>query len=174
MSSRWYVVLTKWSAEAAAGRNISAKGFRIYLPTRIVQVRHAGRKVRRERALYQRYLFVSTEHSGLRSGWINFAVGVASRGLLCDAALKPQTISDEIIQGVRRHEAALKAESGEWRSGFKPGDKFTIPIGQFANFEASYIGEEHGEVFVIVHLFSRPNVVRLPVAELPSAPNFSE
>lgn len=166
----WYVVQTKVSKEYVAAIAIAEKGFGVYCPLKVVTVSHAGKRADQERCLFPRYLFVSANHPGLECGEINFARGVANKGLLCfrqQEKSAPYVVKEAIMEGIRKRESAARARAGEIRSGYQPGDQFTIAVGPFASLDAAYMGEEKGKVTVIVTLFGRGNVIEIPIEELP-------
>ena len=163
------VVQTKKDREFTAMISISGKGFKVYCPVHTVEVRHARKREEKQRPLFPRYIFVSTDHDGLEVGAINYADGVADRGLFCiPGTWKPCTMPDSVIQGVRKREFDMAVTAGEMTSGFKPGDKFIVPVGPFASIEAAYVGEDKGTIYALVEMFGKGHKVEFPVSALPN------
>lgn len=165
---RWYCVQTKIGKEVVASVAISGLGFKVYYPVKVVDISHAGKRERVSRPLFPRYLFVSDNHPGLENGVLNYARGVANKGLFCDGMGRPQTIADAVIEGIRQRENAALARAGESKSGYAPGDIFTVSVGPFASLEAHYVGEENGVIWASIYLLGKANMVKLGIEALPA------
>lgn len=168
---QWFVARTQPGKEVKASVNVAAIGFGVFLPVRLVMVAHAGKRETVSRPLFPRYLFAQFDRDTAQFGRINGCRGVANRGLIVNADSRPIPVKDEIIEAIRHRENIMKAKAGEIRTGYQPGDKFQIPIGPFADFEASYLGEDKGTVSAIVHMFCRGHVVELPFESVPICHN---
>lgn len=167
MAEQWFVVRTKQAREVTASVAVAAAGFPTFLPVQLVEVNHAGKRERKERPLFPRYIFAKFDRDITPCGKINYCRGVASKGLMVDAMDRPIAVPDTVINRIRGDEMAERAKAGEVTTGYRPGDTFLINRGPYAQIEATYMGEEKGEVWATVTLFGRANLIRLPYEAVP-------
>lgn len=167
MAEQWFVVITKQAKEFAAACSIEAEGFRTFLPIRIAEISHAGKRERVSRPLFPRYIFVQFDKEIPGFGKINYCQGVANRGLMCDANDVPMAIRPKVMDRIMDAEREMMAKVGQVTTGYQPGDKFKLQCGPFAFLEATYVGEENGEVFVTIEMFGRPQMHTLEFADVP-------
>lgn len=170
---RCFVVRTGAGREISTGVEITAKlGFPVFLPMRKVEISHARKKTVESRALFPNYLFPSFIESEKRYGAIRHLRGKPQ--LLCDIDGIPMPVPPQVIQDLRKGELEYRAQSGEVRTGWAPGDVFKLPVGRYADFDARYIGEVDGEISVIISLFGQEFVHTLPFKDVPQSNNFLE
>lgn len=167
MAEQWFVVVTKQAKEFAAACAIEAEGFRTFLPIKIVEVSHAGKRERVSRPLFPRYIFVEFDREKETYGKINYCRGVANMGLMCDADAKPIALRPKVMERIMDNERKMMAKVGQATTGYQPGDIFKIQVGPFAELPATYIGEESGEVFVTVEFFGKTHMQTIPFEEVP-------
>lgn len=167
MVDRWYVVRTKPNKELLAAVTIAAAGFHAFVPVTLVERSHAGKRERVSRPLFPRYLFVQFDREAQRFGQLNYCRGVSNRGLMCDADDLPIFVPDPIIDSIRERERQMKAKAGEVTTGYEAGESFPIQVGPWAQFMATYIGEDHGKVFATIPLFGTDHLVTLDFEAVP-------
>ena len=168
MAEQWFVVVTKQGKEFAAGQSIEAEGFRAFIPIIIIERSHAGKRERVSRALFPRYIFVQFDKEISGFGKINYCQGVANKGLMCDGMDNPIPLRPSVIDRIMDNERAMMARVGHVTTGYMPGDTFLLQRGPYAQLEATYVGEENGEVFVTVEMFGRPHMQTLAFEDVPS------
>jgi transcriptional antiterminator RfaH len=167
MADQWFVVRTKQARETTAACAIAAEGFHAFLPVTLVERSHAGKRERVSRPLFPRYLFVQFDSGITPFGKLNYCRGVANRGLMCDAMDRPIAVPDKVIERIRDRQRAMLAKAGEATTGYRPGDTFHLQRGPHAQLEATYMGEENGQVFVTVTLFGRGFLQTLAFEDVP-------
>lgn len=168
MAEQWFVVRTKQARETTAACAIAAEGFHAFLPVTLVERSHAGKRERVSRPLFNRYLFVQFDRTRDPFGKLNFCRGVASHnGLMCDSRGIPIPVPDRVIDAIRDRENAMKARAGEITTGYRPGDVFRIQVGKWAQFDATYVGEEKDKVWASISLFGMAHVITLPFSAVP-------
>lgn len=167
MAEQWFVVRTKQARETVAACSIASEGFHVFLPVRLIDRSHAGKRERVSRPLFPRYLFVQFDKDTTQFGKLNFCRGVASKGLMCSAMDRPLVVPDKIIADIRDRERVMLAEAGKVTSGYHAGDTFPLQKGPWASIEATYMGEELGQVMVSVTLLGREHIIWIPFEEVP-------
>lgn len=81
----WFAVMTNPKCEWRAAMELSAMGFRTFLPRRKVWVTHARVKKAVERPLLPRYLFVEVDYPRQSFGQVRLVNGV--EGILCNSGV---------------------------------------------------------------------------------------
>lgn len=163
---RTFVVRTAARMEVSTAVEITAKtGIQVFMPVRQVQISHARKITTESRALFPNYIFPIFVEAEKRYGAIRHLRGKPR--LLCDIDGIPMPVPATVIADLRRGEIAYRAQSGEIRTGWAPGDVFKLPVGRYADFEARYIGEVDGQVSVIVTLFGQDFVHTLSAKDVP-------
>ena len=69
LGNRWYVVETKWAAEAQAAENLVSQGFRTLYPEILVKRKVRGKEIEVCRPLFGGYVFVEFDREAEGSGW---------------------------------------------------------------------------------------------------------
>lgn len=169
MAEQWFVVICKQAKEFAAACSIEAEGFRTFVPIQIVERSHAGKRERVSRPLFPRYIFVQFDRESPGFGKINYCQHVANKGLMCDGMDRPIAIRPGVMDRIMDSERTMMARVGQVTTGYQPGDKFMLQCGPYANFEATYVGEENGEVFVTVEMFGRPHMQTIAFQDVPAS-----
>lgn len=170
MTAQWFVARCKTGQEFTASVSVVAKGYMVFLPQQQVTRTHARKVQQLTRPLFPRYLFVRFDPKAERHGEINYCRGIASRGLIVSTEDWPVPIPDPVIEAIRDRERIMRAQAGEIRTGYKPGDTFTVQCGTFASFPATYMGEERGKVAAIVEMFGKGHIVSIDFADVPRSP----
>jgi transcriptional antiterminator RfaH len=171
MSQAWYVARTKTGREVTASVSVAEKGYPTFLPMQVVQRTHARKVEQLNRPLFPRYIFVRFDQKTDQYGDINTCRGVASRGLIVSVMDNPVAVPDLVIEAIRDRERIMRAQAGEIKTGYRPGDTFTVQCGTFASFPATYMGEERGKVMAIVELFGRGHIQAFDFADVPRSQN---
>ena len=147
MSLQWYVLRSKPNKELALWRELTARGFECFYPQLHVQpVNPRSHKVR---PYFPGYLFLYTDIEQVgasRFEWMPLSSGFVSFGGV------PATVSDSLIQAIRRHIDEIHAAGGEQLVDLKPGEPVVIQGGLFegygAIFDARLTGRERVRVLL--------------------------
>jgi transcription antitermination factor NusG len=94
---RWFVVHTLPHREFQAERNLSAQGFRAFLPAEWRTIRHARRFQTVKAALFSRYLFVELDLDRDRWRSVNGTFGVANMIMEGD---RPKAVPPGIVEAL--------------------------------------------------------------------------
>jgi transcriptional antiterminator RfaH len=167
----WYVVRTKAGREVTASVSVAEKGYQTFLPVQFVQRTHARKVEQLSRPLFPRYLFVRFDPSDDTHGDINTCRGVVSRGLIVNIKDKPISVPDAVIGAIRDRERVMRAVAGEIKTGYQPGETFTVAVGRFASMPATYMGEEKGKVMAIVEFMGKGHIQAFDFGDVPRAQN---
>jgi transcriptional antiterminator RfaH len=160
---RWYLILTKPSAEAVAQSNLERQGYEVYLPRLVEPL--LCRHQRRERIvpLFPRYLFLRLMEGSQPLAPVRSSVGVS--GVVrfgCRYAIVP----DETICRLRRradpmtglHHLAKPAP-------LVSGTAVLIASGPFDGLEGIFQREDGAErAIVLLNLLGHDTPVRVPTA----------
>lgn len=158
----WAVVVAQPRSELKAVLNLVAQDYDAYCPMVLESLERQGRRVRVERALFSRYLFV---HIVDRWQSILGTRGVSSMIMEKDA---PVLIEEGIIASIKARETL----SGyialpEKRARFKRGNRVRIERGPFSGAHALVEGmPSHQRVRVLMHLLGRETRVDLSAEDL--------
>lgn len=127
-SSRWYVTYTEPYAETMAARHIVDQGFKVFLPRRLRQIRHARRITDVKEAFFPRYMFVSLDLAADRWHRINTTRGVSR---LLSSGERPVPVAKGVVEAM---EAATGADGVlRPRELLKLGQTVRITSGLFAD-----------------------------------------
>jgi transcriptional antiterminator RfaH len=170
MPAQWFVARTKTGREVTASVSVAGKGYPVFLPVQLVRRSHARKVEQVSKPLFPRYLFIRFDLANDTHGEINWCRGVANRGLIVNADNKPISIPDPVIDRIRDRERTMLAKAGEATTGYQPGETFKIPVGIFASFVATYLGEEKGIVFATVEVFGRAHIQKFAFEDVPLSP----
>jgi transcription antitermination factor NusG len=127
-SERWYVVMTQPNKEYFAAENLTAQGFRSFVPRQSVTYKHARRFSTKLAPVFPQYLFVILDPDAQRWRAVNGTFGV--RRLINDGD-RPAPVRVGVIETL----AASCDASGVlmFRTAtFKAGDRIRLVSGPFA------------------------------------------
>ncbi len=158
----WAVVISQPRSELKAIINLVAQGYDAYCPMVLDQVEKQGRKVRVERALFSRYLFVRIQ-AGMQS-----ILGTRGVSGMITNGIAPVLIEEEIITSIKARETL----SGfialpEKRARFKRGNRVRIERGPFHGCCGLVEGmPSHERVMVLMHLMGRETRIDVSAEDL--------
>lgn len=158
---RWYLILTKPSAEANAQINLERQSYEVYFPRLLQTVRLAGRWRERIAALFPRYMFVRLEEGRQSLGPVRSTIGVAD---VVRFGLRYATVPDDVVHNLRER---ADPESGLHRLGrqspFLRGSPIRITAGPFDGLEGVFERESGAErVVVLLKVLGQDAPVRVP------------
>ncbi|HEV7284182.1 MAG TPA: transcription termination/antitermination NusG family protein [Kaistia sp.] len=125
----WHVAYTHAGTEARAESNLRRQGFATYTPRVAAVRRHAWREEVVRRPLFSRYVFVSFDPLTAKWRPMLGTVGVMS---LLRQHERPAPISAELVEGLRRREAADEFELRRGDARLVPGSSVRVESGPFA------------------------------------------
>lgn len=164
MAKQWYGLRSKPNGEEALWREASARGFDIYFPrTRVHPVNPRARKTK---AYFPGYMFVQTDIKAVgisAFAWMPYSNGLVSFGS------EPASVSEVLINAIRRRVDEINAAGGELFDRLKRGESVTIRDGPFAGYEALFDMRVSGSerVRVLLKLLSRQQVpLELPAEQI--------
>lgn len=150
---------------------VAATGHPVFMPVSLVWRVVAGKRQQVSRPLFPRYLFVQFDREIDDYSRIFYCRGIAHtpgrKGLICDAMDRPIPIPDKVIDGIRDHERSELANAGLVSTGYRPGDKFRLKLGDYADIDVMYMGEEDGQVTIAYNLFGKQFLKQIPFERVP-------
>lgn len=124
MSSEWYLLRVKPSAEYLASAGLSERGYEIFFPSvRCFQTRNGHT----DAPLFPGYLFLRCDPN--KDGWPIFRQADRIASWVTFGGQIP-TVPDEIIQRLKERLEEVNLDGGIWRR-FKPGEKVGIVTSAF-------------------------------------------
>jgi len=161
---KWYVVYANIKCEFRAEKGLLAKGYDVFLPRTRRWIRHARKKTERVLPLLPRYLFVGFDINLMPWYEIRNTDGV--EGVLSNNTI-PVAVPAAAIEDLRvMQEMGVFDETTEVLR-LSVGDRVKMVTGPFAGHVCtlkSARGKERVEV--IMALFGRENVLRVPLSAL--------
>ncbi len=158
----WAVVISQPRSELKAVINLVAQSYDAYCPMVLERVEKQGRRVRVERALFSRYLFVL-----IVDRWQSILGTRGVSGMIMENET-PVLIEDGIITSIKARETL----SGyialpEQRARFKRGNRVRVERGPFTGACALVEGMPSQErVFVLMRLLGRETRVEISAEDL--------
>ena len=161
---RWFALWTNSHCEQLVYENLTARGFRAFLPLMRDWSRRAGVRRLIQRPMFPGYLFVRCDLAAL--GFSALAWLPYSRGPVCCDG-QPSPVPAPLVEAIRRRLEQVNREGGESAEGLKPGDPLVVQGGPFAGCEAIFDAKASGaeRVRVLLRLLGGTQVS----AELPAA-----
>jgi transcriptional antiterminator RfaH len=158
---RWFLVLTKASAEKSAVTNLERQGYRVYYPRLLQLALRRGRWIERIVSLFPRYLFVQLDVATQSLAAIRSTVGVSS---IVRFGLDAAVVPDRIVDGLLRR---ADAESGlhrlNERNVLHHGSRVKVLTGAFEGLEGVFERETGGErAVVLLRILGNQTPVYLP------------
>lgn len=151
---RWFLVLTKPSAEGTAQQNLERQGYRVYYPRAVQPVCRRTRWIERIVSLFPRYLFVQLDAACQSLAPVRSTLGVAN---IVRFGAEATVVPDEIVSGIMGRE---DAGSGLHRLGsaprFRPGVPVTVTGGVLEGLDGVFdreVGEER--IVVLLNVLGR-------------------
>ncbi len=127
-ASRWYVVYTLPHREFEAERQLTAQGFRAFLPSHWKTVRHARRFRTVKAAFFPRYLFVELAFGRDRWRSVNGTIGVSH---LIMEGERPKPAPPGVVEGLMSF--AVTDGTLDFNADLHEGQAVRILSGPFAN-----------------------------------------
>jgi transcriptional antiterminator RfaH len=164
---RWFAVHTGPQSEQYASEQLSAQGFRVFLPQYMRRRSHARRIERLPYPLFPRYLFVEIDMTLQRWRSVNGALGVSR---IIGNEDGPTPVAEGVVEELMRR----RDESGMIKLAAAPslalGDKVRIRGGSFASMLGLVEGvSDRDRVSILVDLLGRKVRVTLDAPHLEKA-----
>lgn len=155
--TNWYVFYTAPRAEKVAHRELSTKGYEVFLPiTKTLRTWNNRQKKIIDEVLFPSYIFVNTEESYL---YKICQLPKITTYIHCGG--KPSKINDKCIDGIRRMLSLGQEISVE--SNFSEGENVRIISGPLAGYEGLLLKQQSKTKFGI-HLKEINQTVFIDVA----------
>jgi transcriptional antiterminator RfaH len=166
-AARWFAVHTHPQAEQWARDQLSAQGFRVFLPQYLRKWTHARRVVRKPYPLFPRYLFVEINLAVQRWRSVNGTFGVSR---LVGSDDGPTPVASGIVEELMRRRdemGMIKLAAGP---RFAVGDKVRILGGAFASVLGLFEGlADRDRVLILIDLLGRKVRVTLDAPSVEKA-----
>lgn len=164
---KWYVVHTYASHEykireaiqrGIMGTDLEGKIGEILIPTQKTFHIRDGKKIEREKKLYNSYLIIEAELSPQIYSYIMGMPGVTH---FLGSGKKPQALSEAEVNRLLGINDREKAESKSYQ--FLPGDMVRITAGPFSDFDGviEKVSDDHTKLTIKVTVFGRVTPVEV-------------
>ena len=131
LARAWHVIRTNVNCENRARKGIEALRFPVYMPVETKWIRHMRKRLRVERPLFARYLFVRFDAA--REHWYPIRVTHGVESILTgNGGHIPACVPDAWIEEFARAEAAGVFDRTRAGAAFGKGDKVLVEDGPFA------------------------------------------
>jgi len=168
----WYVFQSKPRKEPLLCEQLQLNNIDTFFPC--IHVRPVNPRARKIKPYFPGYVFgrLDLEHAG-RSvlDWIPGVVGIVNLGG------EPATISDHLINTLRKHVETINASNRNLSKSFQTGDLVAIHEGAFAGYEAIFDARLPGRdrVEVLLKMIQGSQIrVELPVEQITLRKSSSE
>lgn len=158
--ANWHLLFSRPRQEWRAKDNLTRQGYTIFLPTLLAEKIQTGRKVEAEEPLFPRYLFIQLDD--IHSNWlpIRSTLGVASLVRFGDHYCR---VPEPIVSG-------LMLAERQKRNLLELGAPVKVMAGPFNGLEGIYQQPDGSQrVLVLMHLFSKPQSISLPITDVQGA-----
>lgn len=163
MTTRWYVVRSKFQQEVRARINIADQGFATFFPQYNKRIRHARAVENVVRPLFPGYLFVSFDADDedrwpkiLRTRSVATILGM-------ETSRHPLPLPAGFVEALERcARAGLLQPHEEGAREFKPKEMVRIEMGPFAGFEAIVDEDEGVRVKVLLDFLGKSTSIPVP------------
>jgi transcriptional antiterminator RfaH len=158
---QWYAVYTKPHNEHIADEHLQRQGFEVFLPRYLKRRSHARKVEAVPAPLFPRYIFAAFDPA--QPGWrairsTRGVIDIVRNGL--DPAPVPSGILEEIRRRTDEHGYVVLAH----RVDLKPGARFRIVSGPFAEYEAIFSAQKgEDRVVALLSLLGREVVAEVPI-----------
>ena len=159
--NHWYVVETHSMAEERAAKNLTAQGYKAYLPRYLKKRTHARRVDWVSRPLFPRYLFAHIDIDAMQWRAIRSTIGVKS--FLCQGE-NPCRVPEGIVEGIliRENEKGYIDLSRE--AQFEKHQVVEIANGPMAELRAIFeCVDDKYRAIVLINLLGRQVRMRVPM-----------
>lgn len=163
----WYVCLTKPRGEAQAQLHLSEQGYEVYLPRLCLWRRSRGQWVRREQAMFPRYLFLRLGHASHGLSPVRSTPGVSS---LVRFGERPATLDHATVLAIRDVEQQRRSFIDQQSTPFRAGDCVIISEGPLRGLQGIVSAVASERVAVLMSLLGRDQTLNLPMHCLQHAP----
>jgi len=166
----WYVAYTDVRCEQRARMELTAKGFAVYLPTYLREIRHARRVKTVERPLFPRYLFVGFDIN--HDPWTQVRRTDGIDRLLSHDEI-PVRVPPGVVEGLRAaQERDVFAEKARMEAAPTIGEHVEIADGPFRNFivEVASAPDEQHRVEILLKVLGGERKIRMVLAALRRRP----
>ncbi|MDD5369216.1 MAG: transcription termination/antitermination NusG family protein [Anaerolineaceae bacterium] len=133
MPINWYTLHSQPHKEDLLWQQVLSRGFECFYPRiRVTPINPRSRKIR---PYFPGYMFVHTDLDASGSSifrWMPYATGLVSFGG------DPATVSDALVNALKRRIMEIEQAGGEFFESVHPGDPVLIEDGPFAGYEAIF------------------------------------
>jgi len=153
----WHLLFSKPRQEIRAQMNLVQQGYSVFLPTLLAEKIVAGRMIECQEPLFPRYLFILLDD--VQSNWlpVRSTLGVSQLVRFGDKYCR---VPDALVHG-------LMGAEQQKRNLLTAGEAIRVTEGPFQGLEGIYQQADAGQrVLVLMHLFSRPQTISLPVSNV--------
>lgn len=160
---QWYVVYTHPQAERVATRDLTDKGYRVYLPMQAI--RRRDRVVRTmfhtvHVPMFSRYLFVELDIETDPWAPVRYADGV--RELFMSRAMRPLPVPTGFVEGLMATEGYRLHLRDPALSKLPIGTAVRVDSGSFISFPGVVASCDGVTTEVTMQIFGRPTLVTVP------------
>jgi transcriptional antiterminator RfaH len=164
----WWVAVSKPNAESSAAKYLDGKGYEVYNPQVLAEVRHANRSELVARPFLPRYLFVRTRTGGVRG--VLSTTGVSSLLSFGDSpAIAPDGVIDELKS--REVDGVIELpKTPEPVFPFNSGDSVVVKSELMGDIPALFsCRQAPGRVRVFIQLLGKWHKATVPLGSVYSA-----
>lgn len=161
--ARSYVVYTNINCEERAALGLRAAGFEVFLPTVTRMVKRGSRKkIKVERPLFSRYLFVRFDIN--RDPWTAIKRTDGVEALICNNQI-PVSVPDAAIERLRTLQGLGAFDETVGRTEIGKGQSVRIEAGAFADWVGEVLAadNERRRVEILLDLLNRRVRINLPM-----------
>lgn len=156
---RWYVAYTQPGRESLAAGQLSAQGFKTYLPQYRKTIRHARKVKNISTPLFPRYLFVKIDLDRNRWRSVNNTRGISYLLTMGD---EPSAVPSGIVEEIQSRESSEKLIELETYIPYGPGDSLEITAGALSRQVGNFIRVDTDQrIVMLLQLLGRELEVRL-------------
>jgi transcriptional antiterminator RfaH len=158
---RWYLILTKPSAEAHAVSNLQRQGYEVYFPRAIQSVQRCGGWRERIVPLFPRYLFLRIDEGRQSMSSVRSTIGVSNTVRF---GSRYAVVPDQVVSDLRalEHPDSRLHRLGR-PSRLVPGASVRITSGAFKGLEGLFDRADGAErVVVLLQLLGQEAAAHVP------------
>ncbi len=158
---RWFLVLTKPSAESTAKTHLERQDYQVYYPRLLRPSLRRGHWADRVVSLFPRYLFVRVDTAYQSLAPVRSTFGIVD---IVRFGAQPATVSDAIVEGlVERADALSGLHRVRCGSRLERGTRVNIIAGAFEGLDGIFEREAGGDrVVILLNLLGRRTPVGIP------------
>lgn len=168
MGRRWYVVRTRWAAEAQAGVEIAKLGIPVLIPMAYTTRKEGKWMVPvSDGPLFPRYIFAAFNVRDPASRWPEIYKCRGAVRVLGSHPTNPKPVPYRLIRAIRQRERPPGKRRVEAK--FKTGQRVRATAGPFQSFEGICKVSAKDRVKVLLSLFGRETAVEFDDHDLEAA-----